>query len=48
MRLDGRPTGMTWDGEWLWYCDFPARALRPVDLADLLTGARGNDAWFPE
>jgi hypothetical protein len=35
-KVKGRPTGMTWDGERLWYCDFPARALRALDLADVL------------
>jgi hypothetical protein len=35
-RLEGHPTGMTWDGEHLWYCDFPARALRAIDLDDVL------------
>jgi len=28
--LPGRPTGVTWDGERLWYCDFPARSLRAL------------------
>lgn len=36
-ELEGRPTGMTWDGERLWYCDFPARAVRALDLADVLS-----------
>jgi hypothetical protein len=31
-----RPTGMTWDGERLWYCDFPNRAIRAFELADVL------------
>lgn len=31
-RVPGRPTGMTWDGRHLWYCDFPARALRAIEL----------------
>jgi hypothetical protein len=35
-RLDGRPTGITWDGERLWYCDFPARELRAITLASVL------------
>jgi outer membrane protein assembly factor BamB len=35
-RLEGRPTGMTWDGECLWYCDFQAGALRAVDFDDVL------------
>jgi hypothetical protein len=34
-QLQGRPTGITWDGERLWYCDFPARALRAVALASV-------------
>jgi len=32
----GRPTGLTWDGERVWYCDFPNRSLRTFDLAELL------------
>lgn len=26
----GHPTGMTWDGTRLWYCDFPGRAFRAI------------------
>jgi PQQ-like domain len=33
IALDAHPTGMTWDGRRLWYCDFRARALRAFDLA---------------
>lgn len=35
--VPGRPTGITWDGERLWYCDFPNRLLRAFELADLLS-----------
>ncbi len=28
--VTGNPTGLTWDGHRLWYCDFPGRALRAV------------------
>ncbi|RJO72568.1 hypothetical protein D5S18_22320 [Nocardia panacis] len=35
-HVPGRPTGLTWDGEHLWYCDFPARSLRAIDLAAAL------------
>ncbi|MFI9402007.1 hypothetical protein [Nocardia sp. NPDC052316] len=35
-RVPGHPTGMTWDGRHLWYCDFPARALRAVELDSVL------------
>ncbi|ATY12038.1 hypothetical protein CU254_17380 [Amycolatopsis sp. AA4] len=38
LRAPGRPTGMTWDGEHLWYCDFPARALAALDVSALLPG----------
>jgi hypothetical protein len=34
--VTGRPTGLTWDGERLWYCDFPARLVRPFELGELL------------
>jgi hypothetical protein len=29
-EVDGRPTGLTWDGNRLWYCDFPGRAIRSL------------------
>lgn len=32
--VPGRPTGLTWDGERIWYCDFPARAIRSLALPD--------------
>lgn len=35
-EVQGHPTGLTWDGDRVWYCDFGARMLRAVDLADLL------------
>ncbi len=38
-RVPGHPTGMTWDGSHLWYCDFPARALRAVALDSVLNRA---------
>jgi hypothetical protein len=31
-RVAGRPTGLTWDGERLWYCDFPNRLARSIEL----------------
>jgi hypothetical protein len=39
-RLDvpGRPTGVTWDGSLVWYCDFPGRAFRAVPLAAVTGG----------
>jgi hypothetical protein len=38
VRVSGRPTGLTWDGSNLWYCDFPARSFRAIDLAAVLAG----------
>jgi hypothetical protein len=35
-RVDGRPTGVAWDGTRLWYCDFPGRAIRAIDRDRLL------------
>ncbi|GAB3533135.1 NHL repeat-containing protein [Phytohabitans suffuscus] len=35
--VPGHPTGITWDGERLWYCDFPARSFRALTLSCLLT-----------
>lgn len=34
----GSPTGLTYDGRHLWYCDFPGAALRAI--APLVAGAR--------
>jgi outer membrane protein assembly factor BamB len=34
--VPGRPTGLTWDGDRLWYCDFPARSFRALPLAPVL------------
>lgn len=36
VAVPGRPTGITWDGERLWYCDFPARSFRSLALASVL------------
>jgi hypothetical protein len=36
VAVPGHPTGLTWDGEQIWYCDFPARSFRSLDLAALL------------
>lgn len=32
----GRPTGLTWDGEHVWFCDFPTRSFRAVAPASVL------------
>ncbi|GAA4447436.1 hypothetical protein [Phytohabitans houttuyneae] len=34
--VPGRPTGLTWDGERLWYCDFPGRSFRAIALGSLV------------
>ncbi|MBB5803888.1 hypothetical protein F4560_003656 [Saccharothrix ecbatanensis] len=39
-RVEGRPTGMAWDGYSLWYCDFPARRFKAIRLDDVLHGDR--------
>ena len=36
LPVPGRPTGLTWDGERIWYCDFPARSFRAVELRHLV------------
>ncbi|HEX6869801.1 MAG TPA: hypothetical protein VF163_01775 [Micromonosporaceae bacterium] len=38
LAVPGRPTGVTWDGRLLWYCDFPARSFRAVSLSSVLAG----------
>ena len=39
--VPGRPTGLTSDGEHLWYCDFPARSLRALALEAVFAGQAG-------
>lgn len=34
--VPGRPTGLTWDGRRLWYCDFPGRVFRSLELSAVL------------
>jgi outer membrane protein assembly factor BamB len=31
--VPGRPTGVTYDGQHVWYCDFPARRFRALPLS---------------
>jgi hypothetical protein len=31
--VSGNPTGLTWDGRRLWYCDYPTSHLRAVELS---------------
>jgi hypothetical protein len=40
-RLDvpGKPTGITWDGELVWYCDFSGRCFRAVPLTALTSAS---------
>lgn len=38
--VPGRPTGLTWDGERLWYCDFPARSFRAIELDQVVHRAQ--------
>jgi hypothetical protein len=38
VRVEGHPTGLTWDGYQLWYCDFQARAVKSIRLDDVLSG----------
>ncbi|HEV3001240.1 MAG TPA: hypothetical protein VGW75_10925 [Solirubrobacteraceae bacterium] len=30
--VSGNPTGLAWDGQRLWYCDYPTSHLRAVDM----------------
>ncbi|TCO59650.1 hypothetical protein [Actinocrispum wychmicini] len=34
--VPGNPTGMTWDGTHVWYCDFPGRRICALRLDDIL------------
>jgi hypothetical protein len=34
--VDGNPTGLTWDGHRLWYCDYATAHLRAVEVAGLV------------
>jgi outer membrane protein assembly factor BamB len=36
VEVEGRPTGLAWDGDRLWYCDFPGQAIRSIDRASLV------------
>lgn len=38
VHVMGKPTGLTWDGERLWYCDYAASHLRAVEVASLGIG----------
>jgi hypothetical protein len=40
VTLEGHPTGMTWDGRHVWYCDFAARRFKAVRLGDVLAESR--------
>jgi hypothetical protein len=36
VTVPGNPTGLTWDGEYVWYCDFPARRLNALRIDDIV------------
>jgi outer membrane protein assembly factor BamB len=38
IAVPGRPTGLTWDGQRLWYCDFPGRSFRAIERSAVLNG----------
>jgi outer membrane protein assembly factor BamB len=40
VAVEGHPTGMTWDGEYVWYCDFSARSFKAMHLGDLRPAPR--------
>jgi len=44
----GNPTGLTWDGDRLWYCDYGTGHLRSVevDAGDLPPGTRHPVTWL--
>ena len=40
--VEGHPTGLAWDGDLLWYCDFSTRTVKAVRLAELLAAGAGR------
>jgi hypothetical protein len=34
IKVQGNPTGLTWDGRRLWYCDHTNLVLRAVDISE--------------
>jgi len=36
IRVEGNPTGITWDGQFLWYCDHTNVALRAIEVSQFL------------
>ena len=38
IAVPGRPTGLTWDGRRLWYCDVPGRSFRALELSAVRNG----------
>lgn len=40
VTVAGHPTGMTWDGKRLWYCDFETRRFNAIRLGDVVKAAR--------
>jgi hypothetical protein len=37
IRVDGRPTGITWDGTRLWYCDANYLRLRAIEVPGMVS-----------
>jgi hypothetical protein len=48
MPVTGHPTGLTWDGDRLWYCDYGTGYLRSVemDADDLAAGTHNPVTWL--
>jgi glutamine cyclotransferase len=36
--VDGNPTGITWDGSQIWYCDYRTLQLRAIEVPGLVAG----------
>jgi hypothetical protein len=36
ISVNGNPTGLTWDGNWIWYCDCKTLQLRAIEVPGII------------
>jgi hypothetical protein len=36
ISVNGNPTGLTWDGNWIWYCDYTTLQLRAIEVPGIV------------